>query len=286
MAVVLALATVLAVPAGAVAQQGDDAWIERQAARLPPDLWEPGPEPVSAAGPGLPEEAAGVAPLLAVLLLLGAAGAGYAVSVLRPRATAVATAQPPDEALLPVQPPDSGCETCAITLTRARDRGHFEVRVDDAPGRVVASSLPFDAAQGRPVAPTGPAGQAHRRLLVHLVAAGWHVEPPGDAPWYERRLWRPLDKRGRAVDRALVATRPEGEEAEFVALALDEYGNAQVMARSPRFRGSADRPVDETGPAAAAHAALLDDLENEGWHVEGTLETWYGATLARRRGTG
>ena len=193
MALVLAVAILLAVPVAAAARQAGDAELEREVATLPREMWAPAPEPVSAAGPGLPEDAGGVAPLLAVLLLLGALGAGYVVSVLRPGTTPAPPAHQPDY------------ETCAISVL------------------------------------------------------------------------------GRAVDRAPVATRPEGEEAEFVALALDESGNAHVMARSPRFHGRADRPVDENGPAAAAHAALLDDLENEGWHVEGTPETWYGATLARRR---
>lgn len=275
MALVLTAVTLLAVPAAAAARQSGDDELEREVATLPRELWEPAPEPVSAAGPGLPD-AGGVAPLFAVLLLLGAVGAGYAVSVLMPaRATATTV---PD--LPVVHPPAAAHESCEISLAQTHGRSHFEVR---AGSRMVASSLPFDAPRGGPIEPTGPAGRAHRRLLVHLVAAGWHLEPAGDAPWYERRLSRPLGGPGRDVDRALVAARPEGEEAEFVALALDEYGNAQVMARSPRFRGRADRPVEENGPAAAAHAALLDNLETEGWHVEGTLETWYGATLARRR---
>jgi hypothetical protein len=277
-ALLLALALLLAAPAGAPALQAGDEQLEREAATLPRELWEPAPEPVSAAGPGLPE-AARVAPLLAMLLFVGAAGAGYAVSVLRP-ASATATAAPGPELPL-VHPPAAAHETCAISLARARGRGHFEVRIGS---RVVASSLPFAAPRGQPVEPTGAAGRAHRRLLVHLVAAGWQLEPAGDAPWYERRLTRPLGAPGGDVDRALVATRPEGEESEFVALALDEYGNAHVMARSPRFRGRADRPVAKKGPAAKAHAALLGELESDGWHVEGTLETWYGATLARRRG--
>ena len=278
MALVLT-AILLTAPTGAAAQgRAGDEQVRREAAALPQQLWESAPEPVSAAGPGLPEEPGGVAPALAVVLLLGAVGAGYAVSVLRP---VPATAPPREEPLPVVHPPAAERETCAIALAAVRGRGHFEVRVDGS--RVVASSLTFDLPRGHPVEPTGPAGRAHRRLLVHLVAAGWELEPPGDGPWYERRLSRPLHERGRDVDRALVATRPEGEEAEFVALALDEYGNAHVMARSPRFRGRADSPVEENEPAAAAHAALLDDLETHGWRVSGTLETWYGATLARRR---
>jgi hypothetical protein len=80
-----------------------------------------------------------------------------------------------------------------------------------------------------------------------------------------------------------LTTRAGGEEAEFVALARDESGNAQVMARSPRFARRAGLAVEESESAVAAHGTLLEDLEAHGWHVSGTLETWYGATLARGR---
>jgi hypothetical protein len=286
-ALTVAAAILLAVPAGASAQQrAADEQVRREAAALPQRLWEPAPDPVSAAGPGLTQDGGGVAPLLALLILLGALGAGYAVSLLRP-ARASETAGPAPLAMPSPHPAAAGHETCTIVLTRTRGHGEFAVCVEDERGaaRVVARSLPFDLARGSAIEPTGPAGRAHRRLVLHLVAAGWHLEPPGEGPWYESRLSRPLREPGSIdVDRALVATRPEGGETEFVALALDEYGNAQVMARSPRFGRRADRPVEEESePAAAAYATLLEDLEAQGWRVSGALETWYGATLTRRR---
>lgn len=286
-AIALVAAIVLAAPAGAVAQTAlDDEHVRRETAALPDRLWEPGPEPVSAGGPALPEGDGGVMPTLAVLLLLAALGAGFATGLLRP-ATVVEPAAPapqPEPAPLPgVDAEDSVAETCAIALSHAWGRGWFEVRVMDKRGahRVVAHSLPFAVPRGMVLRETGAAGRAHRRLLLHLVAAGWQLEPAGNGPWYERRLSRP--SREGEIDRALVATRPQGGEAEFVALALDEYGNAHVIARSPRFVRRKGRPVEESEPALAAHGTLLESLAARGWHVSGTLANWYGATLARRR---
>jgi hypothetical protein len=289
----LAVAVLLAAPAAAVAQQGADEQVRRDAAALPDRLWEPRPETVTAADPGLPGDGAvWVAPMLAVvLILLASVAAGYAVGLRRPADAreAAAPAQPPEPEPEPVAPPavhhtDTARETCAITLWQAWGRGQFEVHAQDerGEGQVVARSLPFDVPRGAAIQETGPAGRAHRRLLLHLVAAGWKLEPLGDGPWYERRLSRTADEPGWEVDRALIATRPQGGEAEFVALALDEYGNARVMARSPRFGRRADVPVEET-EARAAHEKLLEDLEAHGWHVSATLDGWYGAALARRR---
>lgn len=292
-AIALVAAILLAAPAGAGAQAASDEQVRQEAAALPERLWEPGPEPVSAAGPALPEDAGGVTPLIAALLLLGAVGAGYAISLLRPspalEAAAPAPAPPPvvpEPAPLPVvHDVDAARETCVITLSHAWGRGQFDVRVVDKGGapRVVAQSLAFAVPRGTVLQETGAAGRAYRRLLLHLVAAGWEIEPPRDGPWYERRLSRPEGRESGEVDRALVATHPEGGEAEFVALALDEYGNAQVMARSPRFGRRTGRPVEETEPALAAYGTLLEGLAEDGWRVSGTLESWYGATLARRR---
>jgi hypothetical protein len=301
-AIPLVVAILLAAPAGAAGRQGaDDQQVRQDAAALPERLWEPGSDPVSAAGPALPEDGGGgVTPMLVVLLLLGAVGAGYVVSLLRPAGVpeVVAPVPEPDPAPVAPAPPvepaplpvvhhaDVASETCGIALAHAWGRGQFEVRVKDKGGahRVVAHSLAFDVPRGMVIQETGAAGRAHRRLLLHLIAAGWQLEPPGEGLWYERALSRPLEERGgREIDRALVATRPEGGEAEFVALALDQYGNAQVMARSPRFGRRAGRPVEETEPAVAAYGTLLEDLEAHGWRISGTLESWYGATLARRR---
>jgi hypothetical protein len=303
-AIALVVALLLAGPAAAAARQGaDDEQVRQDAAALPDRLWEPGPEPVSAAGPGLPEDDGNeLAPILAVVLLLGAVGAGYVISVRRPSAAPEAAAPAPEPEPVSVAPPtvpaavpaplpvahelDAATETCVVALSHAWGRGRFEVRVKDKGGshRVVAQSLGFAVPRGMVIQETSAAGRAHRRLLLHLAAAGWQLEPPGDGPWYERRLSRPLAERENGeIDRALVATRPEGAEAEFVALALDEYGNAHVMARSPRFGRPTGRPVEETEPAVAAHGTLLEGLEAHGWHVSGTLQSWYGATLARRR---
>ena len=225
-----------------------------------------------------------------MLLLLGAVGAGFLVTLLRPSRRCRAPAAAPNPSRNPEPPTlpsaragpivheaDTPTETCAIALSHAWGRGQFEVRVKDkgAAHRVVARSLSFAVPAGMVITEGGGACRAHRRLLLHLVAAGWQIEEPGGGAWYERRLSRPLRPAGD-LDRAFVATRPEGSEAEFVALALDEYGNAHVMARSPRFGRRRGRPVEESEPAIAAHGTLLENLAQHGWHVSGTLETWYG----------
>jgi hypothetical protein len=74
---------VLGAPAMAGAQDRTDERVRQDVAALPERLWEPGSDPVSAAGPTLPEDGGGVAPLLALALLAASAGAGYAVGLLR-----------------------------------------------------------------------------------------------------------------------------------------------------------------------------------------------------------
>lgn len=211
---------------------------------------------------------------------------GARAAVAEPAWPAPPFAAPVTESPPPALVAEPITEACVIALSHAWGRGRFEVRVKDKGGahRVVAQSLAFAVPRGMVLQESGAPGRAHRRLLLHLVAAGWRLEPPAGRPWYERRLTRPVGEPGDGdLDRALVAPRPEGGEAEFVALALDEYGNAQVMARSPRFGRRRGRPVEETEPAVAAHGTLLDGLAARGWRVSGTLDGWYGATLARRR---
>ena len=191
---------VLGAPATAGAQAGTDEQVRQAAAALPEQLWEAGPDPVSAAGPTLPEEGGGVAPLLAAAILLVSAGAGYGVSLLR-SAAAPEPAPVPALASAPVKP-----------------------------ARLLAG-----------------AGEAARETCVIALI-----------------------------------TRSDDGEAEFAALARDEAGNARVLALSPRFARRPGLAVEQTEAAVAAHGILLGDLEAQGWHVSGTLETWYGATLARR----
>ena len=80
--IALVVALLLAAPAAAAARS--DEQVRRDAAALPQRLWEPAPEPVSAAGPSLPDGAGGVAPVLAALLLLSAAAVGYLAGLGRP----------------------------------------------------------------------------------------------------------------------------------------------------------------------------------------------------------
>jgi hypothetical protein len=178
-------------------------------------------------------------------------------------------------------------ETCVVALSHAWGRGRFEVRVKGrtrGAQHVVARSPDFPVPHGMVINDEGAVRAAHRSLLLHLEAAGWRLMPAGNGAWYERRLWRQApDPATPRLDRVLVSARPGAAAAEFVALALDDYGNAKVLARSPRFARAPGAPIEEKEPAVTAHGTLLEDLEDHGWRVSGTLESWYGATLARRR---
>ncbi len=80
-AVVVTIA--LGAPATAGAQDRTDERVRQAAAALPERLWEPAPDPVSAAGLSLQEDGGGVAPLVALVLIAASAGAGYAFSLRR-----------------------------------------------------------------------------------------------------------------------------------------------------------------------------------------------------------
>ena len=98
-AIAVVVALLLAVPAGAAARS--DEQVRRDAAVLPQRLWEPAPEPVSASGPSLANDAGGVVPVVAVLLLLGAAGVGYLVGLVRPAAAGETAAAAPEPQPVP-----------------------------------------------------------------------------------------------------------------------------------------------------------------------------------------
>jgi len=302
----LVVSTALAVPATAGAQADGDTQRMRDAADgVPLELWEPSRSQVQQPRPGVVSDGGDGAPLVLALLLLAAAGgAGYLIAQSpSPRRVRLAPAVPaapvpvaaPAPAALPEvrepEPPPAppaeevSMETCNVALSHAWGRGCFEVRIKDKGGvqRVVARSTGFEVRRGRVMQEEGRAALAHRDLMLRLEAAGWRDEPADEGPWYERRLSRPLEPGSRGLDRVLVSARPRRDEAEFVALALDDYGNGRVLARSPRFARTAGAPVEDSEPAVAAHGTLVADLEAHGWRRSGTLESWYGATLARRR---
>jgi hypothetical protein len=70
--------------------------------------------------------------------------------------------------------------------------------------------------------------------------------------------------------------------SDFFAFALRPGGTTTVLARSQSFRWRPTNPPPHEGPAAEAHAALVERLGAEGWESMGTGDAWYRTRLRRR----
>ena len=70
--------------------------------------------------------------------------------------------------------------------------------------------------------------------------------------------------------------------SDFYAFALRPGGPTTILARSPSFRWAPTDPPPAEGPAAKAHAALVERLGAEGWESVGTGDAWYRTQLRRR----
>jgi hypothetical protein len=70
--------------------------------------------------------------------------------------------------------------------------------------------------------------------------------------------------------------------SDFYAFALRPDGKPFVLARSPSFRWRSTSPPPREGPAAKAHAALVDRLRAVGWESVRTDGAWYRTRLRRR----
>lgn len=119
-------------------------------------------------------------------------------------------------------------------------------------------------------------------MVSRLVGAGWRQVARGGR-WYELVFAKPeIASYGSAVERTNVVMRPAGDQARFEALLLGEYGSVRSRRVSVSFRWSADGDLASDAEARAAHAALVDDLAADGWHVAGRLDPWYATILERR----
>lgn len=71
-------------------------------------------------------------------------------------------------------------------------------------------------------------------------------------------------------------------KAAFYARTLD--GSEEVaVAESPLFRARGNGVPDRTDEAAAAYAALVERLQDDGWRRVATGSAWFDATFARAR---
>jgi hypothetical protein len=70
--------------------------------------------------------------------------------------------------------------------------------------------------------------------------------------------------------------------SDFYAFALRPGGTTTVVARSPSFPWQSGDPPPSEGPAAAAHAALVERLAAEGWELVSSGDAWYRIRLRRR----
>ena len=223
-------------------------------------------------------------PLPVLLLALAGAYAAGFVATYAPGLLTDAEAPPDDrpsapEPPPPEPPPATVTQTCTIALAD----GAFQELVRDARGRrrVACRSETFDAAPD-PLPQAGAAAEIHRRLLDRLRAVGWAPEPVPGGAWYETRLVRAQAERGRPPRVALVEARRAPGKAWFAAVALSGHARATPLGESPSFSPEGGDELEPDAGAAAAHAALLAELEQKGWEVVGAQGPWYASTLRRR----
>jgi hypothetical protein len=257
------LTAVLVVAAGSAPAAGQ----ERRIARLPPELWDPPAAQAAAAGGSDRDNA--LATLLLTGLAFGAAAvAGFLLTGVRRPAPAPAPPPGPRPAPRSRAP---RLEGCSIALARSTPTSEFRVVVGKGPEpRIVGRSRSFPAPRSGRVPDEGPPRAAFDELIGRLEAVGWQPVSESDV-WYHVQLVRPRrDESAPPVERASVDVFGDG----FAAFALDDYGNRLRLA---------ERAVAIDESPEEAHAALVADLEADGWQVDGEGEEWFATALMRRR---
>jgi hypothetical protein len=125
-----------------------------------------------------------------------------------------------------------------------------------------------------------PAKERHRRSGLPF---GKTVPRPAEPPPKEQR--RPARQmapaRGRVEECEIEWWRGD-VMSDFYAFAPRPGGTTIVLARSPLFRWRPTDPPPAEGPAAEAHAALVERLGAEGWESVGTRDAWYRTQLRRQ----
>ena len=258
----LAAAALLAAVAPALAQ--DDRSSAR-AALVPDELWTSDQTRASTLG-SPPSDGGG----WSIPLLLAALVVAYGAGLIAAHVRALPAAGPRPQPQAPPAPPPAVADArqeCSIE----RSNGCFQVVTSDRSGRrrVVART--------EAVAENGGADEVERRLAGRLRAVGWTPDPD-DASRLARAAVRP----GRRSRVAAIEARHSGDDAWFGAVALNSYASATPVAQSPTFHTAHAEAPERTIAAAAAHAALLADLEAAGWEASGSVGPWYATTLRRR----
>jgi hypothetical protein len=132
---------------------------------------------------------------------------------------------------------------------------------------------PAEAPLEQEPTPSAPEPARPAAPLQPLYTAG-RVEP-------RRPGRRTAGARGRAEECEIEWWRGS-VMSDFYAFALRPGGTTTVLARSPSFRWRPTDPPRAEGPAAEAHAALVERLAAEGWESVGTRAAWYRTQLHRR----
>jgi hypothetical protein len=176
-------------------------------------------------------------------------------------------------------------QLCALVASCLGRTGEFHVVLTDVDGgrRVVARSSRFAVPVSGVIAEGGEALEVHREMVARLIGAGWRQREQG-GQWYEALFIRPHPTRDEpAVERSVILLRSAGVKARFEVLLLDEYGSPKSRRLSRSFPISSPGGLEPIHESQATHAALIQELQDEGWRVASRLDPWYITTLERRR---
>jgi hypothetical protein len=258
------LLVILLAGAGAAGAAGQD----RRTPPLPGELWDP-PGPEAAPADSADREDLATTLALTALAFGAAAVGGFLLTGMRGPAPEPAPLPPPPRPVARSRAPRF--QGCSIALARSSTTSQFRVVVGTgADRRVVGRSQRFPAPRSGRLPDEGAARAAFDELVGRLEAVGWQQAGNESGVWHRMQLVRPRpDESAPPVERAIVDAFGDG----FAAFAFDDYGNRLRLA---------ERPVGIDQSPEEAHAALLADLEADGWHVAGEGDAWFATTLTRR----
>jgi hypothetical protein len=170
-----------------------------------------------------------------------------------------------------------------LDTLKAKRAAESQPKREPAPAEVVEADVLRAKRQATPTEtvdaliaklnPEPDSGQAHAPPKPVLVAV---ADQPARA-----RPRRPA-RRDRAIERCTVHWWRGYVKSEFYATTED--GEARPIATSPAFRWRKTDPPPERGTATRALAALVEQLEAEGWRATGRGNDWFALRFRRRAG--